>query len=338
MTLRQTIQAAPAKTAELIDKLANTSNQAVKTRETVCSELAGELTRYVELEEQHLFPAVRKHPQAKDFAGRALKVGKELRALVAELEAMPKDSDAFTAKVITLKKAFETHIRGERSELLPAMLKALNDEEAAALAEKLEVAVADAEAAKREAKREDAAEARREAEAAEQVEADKRAAVRAKKAAERATHDAVESAAKAVKQGAAAAENGVRRAGASVARQAAGAATAVGEAVATCRSTSRDVANDLVAVSASTTSALKVVAQVGSAWLGLGRKVVALNLETSRRIIKCRSIGQLATVQRDYVNGSMRSLMEGRTEVLEIAQKASKTALNPLQVRLDAVA
>ena len=52
MTLRQTIQAAPGKTTELITKLSATSNQAVKTRENLFAELSDELARYIEIEER----------------------------------------------------------------------------------------------------------------------------------------------------------------------------------------------------------------------------------------------------------------------------------------------
>ena len=51
MTLRQTLQAAPNKTKELIEKLKATSNQAVKTRESVFAELKEQLTLYLDQEE-----------------------------------------------------------------------------------------------------------------------------------------------------------------------------------------------------------------------------------------------------------------------------------------------
>ena len=338
MTLRQTIQAAPTKTNELISKLANTSNQAIKTRESLFEEVTAELSQYVEIEDSQLLPLLRKHPQTKDLAVSALKGNKDLRAQLALLQAMPKDNDAFLEKVTELKKGFQAHVRGERNELLPAILKALNDEEASQLAENLDAAVADAEKGKRYAKRQEAAESKLETEAAKQIEAAKRAAVRAEKAAGQAARKGIEQAVDSVKRGGAALQDGARRASASVAREAEHAAASVRDAVGTYRDTSQDALADVRAMTASTTSAVKVASEIGSAWLGLARKVIGLNRETSRRLINCRSIGQLAEVQRSYVSGSMRSLMEGGTEVLQIAQRASKQALNPLQNRLDKAA
>ena len=94
MTLRQTIQAAPAKTTELITKLSATSNQALKTRESLFAQLSDELTRYVELEEQHFLPLLRKHSETKGLAADALKGNKEMRASLEKLSAMPKVSGA----------------------------------------------------------------------------------------------------------------------------------------------------------------------------------------------------------------------------------------------------
>jgi hypothetical protein len=60
-TIRQLIQTSPAKANELFAKLADTSEGAVKTRERLFSELKGELELLSSLEEQHLFPVLRKH-------------------------------------------------------------------------------------------------------------------------------------------------------------------------------------------------------------------------------------------------------------------------------------
>jgi hypothetical protein len=95
MTLRQTILAAPGKTAELIEKLAGTSNQAVKTRENIFTQLSEELARYVAIEEEHFLPLLRKHQGTKALAADALKGNKDLQASLKRLSEMPKDNDDF---------------------------------------------------------------------------------------------------------------------------------------------------------------------------------------------------------------------------------------------------
>lgn len=338
MTLRQTIQAAPNKTNELIGKLANTSNQALKTRESLFAELTTQLSEYIELEEGHLLPVLRKHPETKDLVVAALKGNKDLRAQLTELGAISKDTDAFIEKVNELQKGFQAHVRDERKDLLPAVLKALSDDEAAELAGNLESAQADVDTAKREAKREETARARRDAEAAEQADDVRRAAVRAEKAAERAATAKVGQAAAALKRGAANAQERTRAVAGSVARGTEQAASAVREALVTYRDSSQETVGDLRVVAGSTLTAVKVASEAGSAWVGFAKKLIALNVATSKQVIKCRSIGQLADAQRDYLKGSMRTLIEGRAQVLEIAQRASKQALNPLNGRLNEAA
>ena len=60
VVIRQLIQTSPAKANELFAKLAETSGNAVKTRERLFSELKEELELQMRLEEQHLFPVLRK--------------------------------------------------------------------------------------------------------------------------------------------------------------------------------------------------------------------------------------------------------------------------------------
>src|SRR3954467_15285598 len=163
-TIRQLIQTSPAKANELFAKLAETSGNAVKTRERLFSELKEELELQMRLEEQHLFPVLRKRKETKDLVPDALNDNKEARKALAELERTPKESEAFASKVAELRKAFQQHVRDERKELLPAVLKALDDEEAEAIIEKIEGAKAEVEEAKRAEAEERRAAAREERE------------------------------------------------------------------------------------------------------------------------------------------------------------------------------
>ena len=148
-TIRQLIQTSPAKANDLFARLAETSVNAVKTRERLFSELKEELELQMRLEEQHLFPVLRKRKETKDLVPDALNDNKETRKALTELERTPKESEEFASKVAELRKAFQQHVRDERKEFLPAVLKALDDEEAGAIVEKFEGAKAEVEEAKR---------------------------------------------------------------------------------------------------------------------------------------------------------------------------------------------
>ncbi|MDF2975182.1 MAG: hypothetical protein K0R61_5632, partial [Microvirga sp.] len=168
-TIRQFMQTSPTKAMELFAKLLDTSDNAIKTRERLFGQLKDELELAAKLEEQHLFPVLRKHKETKELVQEALSDNKQTRKLLAQLERTPKDDEEFISKVMELKKSFQQHVRDEKKELLPAVLKALSDEEAEAVLANIEDEKAEIEAARRAEAEERRAEARQDAEQVESV-------------------------------------------------------------------------------------------------------------------------------------------------------------------------
>src|SRR5215213_4676524 len=164
MTTRKFNQAPPDKARDLFDKLLATSDNAVKTRERLFTDLQEELTLLAALQEQHLLPVLRRHGM-EDLVQQALNDNEETTALLTDLERMPKNNGEFLGKVAELKKVFQQHIRDDRKELLPAVLKVLSDEEAEAVAEKVE----DEMAAMDQTRRAETQRTREQAEAAQRV-------------------------------------------------------------------------------------------------------------------------------------------------------------------------
>ena len=150
MTFRTVMQAGPAKANELFAKLSDTSDGAVKTREKLFTELKTELELHTSLEEQHLFPILRRNAETKELVADAIKDNKELRAKLAELEALPKNDAAFPERLKELQKTFRQHARDEKRELLPAVQRALSEEQVQGVAEKIEAGVAEAEQARQD--------------------------------------------------------------------------------------------------------------------------------------------------------------------------------------------
>jgi hypothetical protein len=153
MTTRTFSQTPPDKANELFEKLLATSDNAAKTRERLLSDLKEELDLLANLQEQHLFPVLNKHGM-QDLVQEAIQDNQETSALLAELDSTPKNNAEFLNKVTELRKVFQQHIRDDKKELLPAVLKVLSDEEAEAVAEQVQDEMASVEEAKRaEAKR-----------------------------------------------------------------------------------------------------------------------------------------------------------------------------------------
>jgi hemerythrin-like domain-containing protein len=167
MNLRTLMQAGPVKANELFARLSETSDGAVKTREKLYAELKAELELHSSLEEQHLFPVLRRNPETKELVADAIRDNKELRAALAELDGMPKNDAAFMARLAEVQKAFRQHARDERKELLPAVQRALSEEQVQGVTERMEAGLAEAEQARQDEAEDRRAKARQEREQAE---------------------------------------------------------------------------------------------------------------------------------------------------------------------------
>lgn len=167
MNFRMMMQSGPAKANELFSRLADTSDGAVKTRERLFAELRAELELHTSLEEQHLFPILRKNAETKELVVEAIRDNKELRAKLTELDAMAKNDPAFAEQLAELQKSFRQHARDEKKELLPAVQRALSEEQVQNVAEKMEASLAEAEQAKQDEAEERRAKAKQDREDAE---------------------------------------------------------------------------------------------------------------------------------------------------------------------------
>ncbi|QDA36211.1 hypothetical protein E4191_18995 (plasmid) [Paracoccus liaowanqingii] len=367
MTLRQTIQAASEKAADLITKLSATSNQAIKTRENLFTDLSNELSHYVEIEEQHLLPLLRKHAETKDLAADALKGNKDLRAALEKLSGQPKDDDAFLKALADLKKGFQQYVRNERKELLPAVLKVLTDEEAADMATGIEDSVEEARKADRDEKREEAAQAKREAEEKEQAAAKararaakirkekrdekleelalakreaeqekqaaaaKRAAVRTRKAAERAAREVTETVAHVMDEGSTTAEARTHDIAGTLAGRTQKIASDTREAMSVYGDTAREIFGDLQAAKSSPAVSTQVVSEISFAWMDWFGRAARANAQASRQLMRSRSLKDIAEVQKEFATSTMQNWMDRRAAVLRIAQRGSEQGPSPLQ-------
>jgi hypothetical protein len=144
-------QTPPDKANELFAQLLGTANEAIEAREQLLAALGQELELLASLQEQHLLPVLEKHPETAELVRGARDDNQQTRALLVELSAIPKDSDAFLTEVGELRQVFQQHIRNDKDELLPVVLKVLNEDEVEAVVEKVEEEIAEAEEIRRAA-------------------------------------------------------------------------------------------------------------------------------------------------------------------------------------------
>jgi len=310
MTITQMIQTSPAKANELFGKLAETGDGAVKTREKLFAELKEELELHARLEEQHLFPVLRKHKETKDLVADAVNDNKQTRALLAELERLPKDSEDFPKKLTELRRVFQQHVRDERKELLPVVKKALSDEEAQAVVEKIEAGRAKVEEAKREEAEQRRAEARREREAAEELE---RRSRQTAAALTRPVETLVEGGERAVRTGAT-----MVRAGAGVAQDGAR------RAAETLERTAKPALDRLENLGALPNVAARAMNEAGEAWIEWANRTTRTTTDAAMEFARLNSPLHLAQVQSRIAAETVQAWIDISTRLTQISTRVSE--------------
>jgi phasin family protein len=322
MTNKKYSQTSPDKANELFAKLLDTSNNAIKMRERLFSDLKEELELLASLQEQHLFPVLRKHKEMQDLVREAINDNQETSALLAEIERMPKNDSAFVGKIAELRKVFQQHIRDDKKELLPAVLKVLSDEEAEAVVEKIEGELAVIEETKRAETEQRRTEAKRAQEQTETV------------------HQVAEGMADSVRAGA----EGAQRV-ASTVRDAVQTGLGTASEIAQ-RSTdqalqifsfsgrdTRDLADqasrNLQAIAQSGTILARGVQDVSQQWMSMTQDRLQKNLDGFNALTRCRSVPDAVAVQSSLVRNNLEQMLENGRRLAElsirIAEEASRT-------------
>jgi iron-sulfur cluster repair protein YtfE (RIC family) len=364
MTLRTVMQAGPAKANELFTKLSDTSEGAVKTRERLFTELKTELELHASLEEQHLFPVLRRNAETKELVADAIKDNKELRAKLGELEAMPKNDAAFPERLKELQKTFRQHARDEKRELLPAVQRALSEEQVQGVAEKIEAGVAEAEqarqdevekqrlkarqkreraereaerqadteraqqAAAEQARHEEAAQkrlkARQEREEAERQAEQEAAVQQAQDEAERRAHDAAE----VVARTATAAQTSVLR----VAENAVTSAQRVGSEIQGAANTYVDAMKtmvpDLRTVASLPKVAVGAMTEIRSGWIEWMSQTTRAGTQMSQDLVR-----QAAEQQQRFAAGAVQGWMEHNARMMQITMRVAQESFRPFVYR-----
>jgi hypothetical protein len=320
MTTRKLNQAPPDRARDLFEKLLATSDSAVKTRERLFTDLQEELTLLAALQEQHLLPILRRHGM-DDLVRQALSDNEETTALLTDLEHMPKNNGEFLTKVAELRKVFQQHIRDDRKELLPAVLKVLSDDEAEAVVEKVE----DDMAAIDETKRSEARRAR------EQVETVQRATDNLSETV-RAGTESAQNIAQSMQQVVANSFGAFSE----LARRSTGQAMQMfdrsgGEA----RGLTGQASEGFNIVAQSNTILARGFQDVSREWFELSQKRLQTNLDGLNALARCRSMNDFVTVQSSLIRDNLEQTVDNSRRIAELtiqlADEATRTATDEVK-------
>ena len=326
MTTRTFSQTPPDKANELFEKLLATSDNAAKTRERLLSDLTEELDLLANLQEQHLFPVLNKHG-LQDLVQEAIQDNQETSALLAELDGTPKNNGEFLKKVTELRKVFQQHIRDDKKELLPAVLKVLSDEEAEAVAEQVQDEMASVE----EAKRAEAKRAREQIEIVQQVGDDVTSTVQAgaqgAQVMARTMQEAVQTSLSTASE--------LARLSTDQAMQLFN--TRKGDS----RSLGDETSRNLQALAQSGTVLARGVQDVSREWFELSQKRLLKNLDGLSSLAQCRSVPDFMAVQTSLIRDNLEQTLDNSRRMAELtrqlADEASRIVTAPSEKSLQRV-
>jgi hypothetical protein len=323
MTNERFTRTPPEKADELFEKLLATSDNAVKTRERLFGELKEELDLLARLQEQHLFPILRRHGML-DLVQSAVADNEQTSSLLAALERTPKNDGAFLGQVAELRKTFQQHIRDDRKELLPAVLKVLSDEEASVVAEKVE----DDMASNEEMKRAEAKRAREQVETAHRVTEDVadtlRAGVEGAQTLVRTMQEAVQNSFGAVSD---------------MARR------SIDQSVQLFNSPGGDASDlagqateNLRAVAQSSTALARGAQEVSREVFELSQKRLQTNLDGLNQIARCRSWADLMAAQSALMRGNLEQTLNNSRRLAELTIQMADEATRTVTVQAEKTA
>jgi hypothetical protein len=317
---RRYSQAPPDQANELFDKLLATSDNAVKTRERLLADLKEELELLATLQEEHLFPVLTRHGM-QDLVQEATTDNQQTAALLGELERMPKNNAEFVSKVTELRRAFQQHIRDDRKELLPAVLKVLSDEEANAIAETVEDEMANID----ETKRSEARRSREQVEAVQRVTEDVadtlRAGVESAQTMAQAMQEAVSNSFGAFSE---------------LARRSTG--QTLDQPDGTTRGLTEEAAHNLRAVAQSSTVLTRGLQEVSREVVSRSQQRLQRNLDGWQALARCRSMTDLVEVQSSLLRDNLEQTLESSRRLAELTLQMTDEATKTVTVQADKTA
>jgi hypothetical protein len=112
----------------LMNKVAETTERAIKTREETFAKIHQALQIHETIEEEILYPTLKEHPDLKDLTLEAYEEHHVVDEIMGEILQVPVDDETWLAKFTVMKENVEHHIEEEEGEMFPKARKALGKE------------------------------------------------------------------------------------------------------------------------------------------------------------------------------------------------------------------
>ena len=126
------------KMRKLLDELEATTERGIRTREELYSTIKGELTIHELIEEEIFYPALKQHPKAEDIVLEGYEEHHVVDLVMAELEDLPVDDEAWGAKAKVMKENVEHHMEEEEGDMFKQARSVFDRSELEDLGERME--------------------------------------------------------------------------------------------------------------------------------------------------------------------------------------------------------
>ena len=136
MDVVQVIKREHARTSNLFEKLADTSDSALKTRGRLFDQLKHGLEAHQKAMQDVVYPILLQHVETQNLLPQ-LREQNDRARIIDELERTPKDHEDFLTKVKQLRRSVEQHLRNEEREILPAVKKVISKDQIEELARRI---------------------------------------------------------------------------------------------------------------------------------------------------------------------------------------------------------
>jgi hemerythrin superfamily protein len=125
------------KVKRLLEEGDSTTERGEKTRTELFTRLKTMLTAHEQMEEEVLYPALKKHPKAKELTLEAFEEHHVVDLVLEELEATPVTDEQWGAKWTVAKENIEHHIEEEEGEMFRDIRELFSTDEREQMAAKM---------------------------------------------------------------------------------------------------------------------------------------------------------------------------------------------------------
>ncbi len=126
------------KVSGLFQQIEPTTERAEKTRTELFAKLKEELDVHAKIEESVFYPAIKQAAETREIVLEGFEEHHVVKMLLKELEAVPVDTEQWTAKLKVLKENVEHHVEEEEGEMFQKARQVLSEEEINQLGARLE--------------------------------------------------------------------------------------------------------------------------------------------------------------------------------------------------------